>query len=151
MDFNYININQICSMRFLLTKKVNDFTYKSRRENKGFFGKIKIKPEGFYDSDDDLCTVRHIENSYYGNRFCKGKNVFRKPILEIRMSNDETQKKVFNSNREMFEFIFKSPLSKIDWVDMNKIKESRAVLLEMYKGYPDEYRILSKQSLETNY
>lgn len=147
MNFDYINVNQICSLTCQTIRRNHNYDYRNGQEKKGFLKKKKV--EGFYDYSDELCTIQEIERD--GRLFCKGKKVFRKPFIEIRMSNDRTHDKIFDTNEEMFEFIYKSPLSSIKWIDLKKIIESREVLLEKYKGYPDEYRILSKKTLNTQY
>jgi len=144
MDFEYINVNQICSLKVSTFSKSNYYEYKKTK--KTFFG--KMTKEGFYDYDD-YCSVQQIEAR--GEYICKGEEVFLKPYIVIRMSNNDNHKKIFHTNEEMFKFIWNSQLSTLKWINKKDILESRQVLLELYKGYPDEYRILSKRTLETNY
>jgi hypothetical protein len=142
MDFDYINVNQICSLKGYIASK--ETSYKYRKSSKTLFG--RIRPEGFYLHDEYFQTINQIESD---ELYCKGQEVFYKPYIVVKMSNGDTHKKFFHTKDEMFEFMCNSPLSTIKWINRKEIIESRAVLMEKYRGYPDEYRILSKNVLET--
>lgn len=147
MDFNYININQICSVAGKFVTLTDDYKYKERKPKKGFFS--KEEKEGFYEETYDGYIYRTIEQIEHGNnKFVKDRKVFYKPRIVVRMSNQDEYKKIFNSNQEMFEFVCNSPLSKLDFVDTQTSSIRREVLLEKYQGYPDDFRILLKKSLE---
>lgn len=146
MGFEYINVNQICFMKGYLIHKSTSYEYRESKVIKTLFKKNKYTKEGFYYYDTYISMDEIESNNEF---FIKNRDVFRRPYIIVIMSNKEKHTKFFRTNEEMFEFVCNSPLSTIKWINRKEIIESRVVLMEKYKGYPDEYRILSKQILET--
>lgn len=145
MDLEYINVNQICSIKIIFANVNNNYHYKKQRVEKSFFRKDKVYKEGFYYWDGNLASIENLRNSE--SVFIKGELVFNKPRIIINMSNGDSHEKIFNVNKDMFEFMCKRQLSTIAWINKKDILERRDVLLEKYVGYSDEYRILANKSL----
>jgi hypothetical protein len=146
MDFNYINIHQICSLEGRFIKRNRKYEYREHQPRTGKFPRVKREvKESFYEWDC-LRSIEQIESD--GTSFVDGKKVFHKPFIVLKMSNQSSHRKTFNSNIEMYEFLCKSPLSKLATINTKSSLPRRSVLLEKHQGYSDEFRILLKHSLE---
>ena len=148
MELEFINVNQICSLRCIPLRKSNSYKYIESKTRKSLFGKVWSTAEGF-DYYDTFYSIKELENS--PELIVKGTAVFYRPYIEIKMSNQQAHNKKFDTNEDMFKFIFNSKLTEVDWINKKDILESRDVLLEKHKGYPDGYRIFSKRILERGY
>lgn len=120
MEFNQLNVQQICSVRSRLNCYSTAYLYKKAKRIL-FFWRRK---EGFYFmrtiSSPYIVTKEDIEKD--GKLFCaKDKNgeetVFFKPHLEIRMSNGNIYEKYFETEEALIQFMNSDVMKSVNWIN----------------------------------
>ncbi len=117
MEINRINVGQIVSMKSAINHKCRNYKYKKERRI-FFFWK---RAEGFYDvtyyDRESLVIKEEIEKNKH--LICVGEEVFYKPHLQFRMSNNTYQEKYFESVEELKKFVEESELAHVYWINKN--------------------------------
>ncbi len=85
--FNKLNIQQICSVKSWLKTK------------------FSVSP-----------FPKH-EILYNKNLYVEGEEVFYKPHIEIRMSNQTVHLKFFNTEKELFDFMEQPEIKNVNWIN----------------------------------
>ncbi len=113
-DFKKLNVAQICSITSYLKLRSGDYDFRKAKTFPLFW-----KKEGFYYNytlqTPYLVPKEWIERE--GLLYCEGENVFHKPFLQIRMSNNRSYQKYFNTEAELFEFMAEIKMKGVTWVD----------------------------------
>lgn len=117
MEINKLNVNQISSIRSYLKLEDPFYVYKKR-----FKFLFWTREAGFCDSWSaysffpKIFSKEEIEKS--GKRICVGETVYRKPHIDIQMSNGCTTVKYFQSEEKLTEFMKSDVLLIVNWINV---------------------------------
>lgn len=110
---NQLNVSQICSVRSYVNRVTTNYIYKKAKTTL-FFWKRK---EGFYSNfsfDNNYVTVEEIEKE--GIYKIINEQVYYKPYVRIRMSNNEFEEKIFETEKELYDFMNSDEMKSVNWI-----------------------------------
>lgn len=115
MKINKLNVGQICSVNGFINYRCDYFQFKKAK--KVFF--FWLQNEGYYRKfpfdDEVFVTMEEIEA--FGIYVIKDNIVYYKPHLEIKMSNKNTHKKYFETEKELLEFMETDVMKGVNWIN----------------------------------
>ncbi len=115
MKINKLNVGQICSVKSYINSYCNYYQFKKAK--KIFF--FWLRKEGYYYTmtlgEHIFMTIEEIEAN--GNFICKDERVYYKPHLEIKMSNQNTHEKYFETEKELQEFMETDVMKGVNWIN----------------------------------